>query len=61
MLSWTPLVCFTAIAAVYAVSDYLSSKTKGYISVMVFAAVMGLGLLWTVLFPTDIAITYTIM
>ena len=60
MLSWTPLVCFTAIAMVYALGDFLSNKTKGYISSMVFAAVIGLALFWLGVFPTDIAPTSTL-
>ncbi|MEG1782943.1 MAG: hypothetical protein RR253_06820, partial [Oscillospiraceae bacterium] len=60
MFSWTPLACFTAIAAVYACGDFLSNKTKGYISSMVFAAIIGLAMFWLGVFPKDIAVNSTL-
>lgn len=61
MLSWTPLVCFTVILLIYCLSEYLANKTHGYISYMVFAAIISLGLFWSGLVPTTLAVDSTLM
>lgn len=61
MLTWTPLVCFAIILVVFCVSEWLSSKTNGYISAMVFAAVIALALFWTNLIPKTVAADSTLM
>lgn len=61
MLTWTPLVCFAIILLVFCVSEWLSSKTNGYISAMVFAAVIALALFWTNLIPKTVAVDSTLI
>ena len=61
MLTWTPLVCFAVILLVFCVSEWLSSKTNGYISAMVFAAVIALALFWTNMIPKTVAVDSTLM
>lgn len=61
MLTWTPLVCFAIILLVFCVSEWLSSKTNGYISAMVFAAVIALALFWTNMIPKTVAVDSTLM
>lgn len=61
MLTWTPLVCFAIILLVFCVSEWLSSKTNGCISAMVFAAVIALALFWTNLIPKTVAVDSTLI
>ena len=61
MLTWTPLICFAIILLVFCVSEWLSSKTNGYISAMVFAAVIALALFWTNMIPKTVAVDSTLM
>ncbi len=61
MLTWTPLVSFTAICVIFAISDLLSVKTKNYISGMVFATVIAMALFWSGLMPTTVVADSTLL
>ncbi len=60
-MTWTPVMCVGVIAFAYVVGEYLSDKTKGYVSSMVFACFIALFLFWTNLIPKDIATTSTLL
>ena len=61
MLTWTPLVCFTILAGIYCISEVFAEKTHGYISHMVFGAIISLALFWTGLVPQTLAVDSTLM
>lgn len=54
MVFWNPVTCFAGCALVYSVGEFLSKKTKGAISSLLFACVIFLAGFWSGLFPADI-------
>lgn len=54
MQFWNALTCFAVVAAVYAVSEWLSVKSKGTISSLIIASVLFIIGFWSGLFPADI-------
>lgn len=54
MQFWNALTCFAVVAAVYAVSEWLSVKSKGTISSLIIASVLFIIGFWSGLFPDDI-------
>lgn len=53
-MSWTPVYCFAVITIIFVISEYLSSKTNGYVSFLVFASVLFAGGFWSGLLPSDL-------
>ena len=53
-LSWTPVYCFAILTIIFVVSEYLSDKTKGYVSFLVFATVFFAIGYWTNILPKDL-------
>lgn len=54
MQFWNALTCFAVVAAVYAVSEWLSVKSKGTISSLIIASVLFIIGFWSGVFPADI-------
>lgn len=44
---WNPLTCFTVCVMIYAFSEFLSKKTKGAISTLLFVCIIFLLGFWT--------------
>lgn len=61
MLSWTPLTAFAVILVIFCISEWISSKTKGYVSALVFAAFIAIALFWSGLVPTTVAVDSTLV
>ncbi len=59
-MTFTPLICITVIAVTFVIGEYLGRRTKGYISSMVFACFIAMGLFWSGLVPKTIAIDSTL-
>lgn len=51
---WNPLTCFAVLTAIYAGSEFLSKKTKGAISTLLFVCIIFLIGFWTNILPKDI-------
>ncbi|MGX4384152.1 hypothetical protein ACWJW6_14700 [Clostridioides difficile] len=51
---WNPLTCFTVCVMIYAFSEFLSKKTKGAISTLLFVCIIFLLGFWTNILPKDI-------
>ena len=54
MSFWNPLTCITGCLVVYSVGEFLSKKTKGAVSSLLFACVLFLIGFWSGLLPKDI-------
>ncbi|MDR1800640.1 MAG: hypothetical protein LBQ95_02180 [Lachnospiraceae bacterium] len=54
MVFWSSITCFAICALIYGVSDFLSKKTKGVVSSLLFACVIFLAGFWSGIFPSDI-------
>ena len=53
-LSWTAIYCFAVIAVIFVVSEFLSNKTKGYVSFLVFASIIFAAGFWSGILPSDL-------
>lgn len=51
---WTPIYCFAAVAVIFVISEFLSSKTKGYVSFLVFASILFAAGFWSGILPSDL-------
>lgn len=51
---WNPLTCFTVCIVIYAFSEFLSKKTKGAVSTLLFVCIIFLIGFWTNILPKDI-------
>ena len=49
MSFWNPLTCITGCLVVYSVGEFLSKKTKGAVSSLLFACVLFLIGFWRIL------------
>ncbi|MEG2916590.1 MAG: hypothetical protein RR891_01710 [Clostridium sp.] len=54
MTIWNPLTCFTVCIIIYAISEFLSKKTKGTISTLLFVCIIFLIGFWTNILPKDV-------
>lgn len=54
MTFWNPLTCLTGCLLVYAIGEFLSKKTKGTISSLLFACILFLAGFWSGILPSDI-------
>lgn len=54
MAFWNPVTCFAGCALVYSIGEFLSKKTKGAVSSLLFACVLFLAGFWSGIFPPDI-------
>lgn len=54
---WNPLTCFTVLVMIYAFSEFLSKKTKGAVSTLLFVCFIFLIGFWTNILPKDITAT----
>lgn len=54
MSFWNPLTCLTGCLIVYAIGEFLSKKTKGAVSSLLFACVLFLAGFWSGVLPADI-------
>lgn len=54
MSFWNPLTCLTGCLVVYAIGEFLSKKTKGAVSSLLFACVLFLAGFWSGVLPVDI-------
>lgn len=54
MTFWNPLTCITGCLLVYAIGEFLSKKTKGAVSSLLFACVLFLAGFWSGILPADI-------
>ncbi|MGN0371892.1 MAG: hypothetical protein ACI4F3_03685 [Enterocloster sp.] len=53
-MSWTAIYCFTAMTAIFVVSEFLSHKTNGYVSFLVFASILFAAGFWSGILPSDL-------
>lgn len=53
-MSWTAVYCFAVIAFIFVVSEFFSSKTKGYVSFLVFASIIFAAGFWSGILPSDL-------
>ena len=60
-MTWAPVMCLAVIAFAFVVGEYLSRKTNGYVSAMVFGCIVAMILFWCNLIPKDIAATSTLL
>jgi len=60
-MTWAPIMCLAVIAFAFVVGEYLSRKTNGYVSAMVFGCIVAMILFWCNLIPKDIAATSTLL
>lgn len=51
---WNPLTCFAVCIIIYALSEFLSKKTKGTISTLLFVCIIFLLGFWSKLLPTNV-------
>lgn len=54
MTFWNPLTCLAGCLIIYALGEFLSKKTKGVVSSLLFACVLFLAGYWSGILPTDI-------
>lgn len=54
MSFWNPLTCLAGCLVVYSIGEYLSKKTKGAVSSLLFACVLFLAGFWSGILPADI-------
>lgn len=59
-MTWTPLMCIAVIAFAFVVGEFLSSKTNGYVSSMVFACFIAMALFWSGAIPAETAAISTL-
>ena len=60
-MTWAPIMCLAVVAFAFVVGEYLSRKTNGYVSAMVFGCIVAMILFWCNLIPKDIAATSTLL
>ena len=60
-MTWTPMMCFAVIAFAFVIGEFLSRLTKGYVSSMVFACFIAMGLFWSGAVPATIAVDSTLI
>lgn len=53
-MTWTAVYCFAAMMAIFVVSEFLSHKTHGYVSFLVFASILFAAGFWSGILPTDL-------
>ena len=54
MTFWNPLTCLTGCLVIYAIGEFLSKKTKGVVSSLLFTCILFLAGFWTGILPADI-------
>lgn len=60
-MTWAPIMCLAVVAFAFVVGEYLSRKTNGYVSAMVFGCIVAMILFWFNLIPKDLAATSTLL
>ncbi len=60
-MTWAPIMCLAVVAFAFVVGEYLSRKTNGYVSAMVFGCIIAMILFWCNLIPKDLAATSTLL
>ncbi len=60
-MTWAPIMCLAVVAFAFVVGEYLSRKTNGYVSAMVFGCIIAMILFWFNLIPKDLAATSTLL
>lgn len=60
-MTWTPMMCFAVIAFAFVIGEFLSRKTNGFVSSMVFGCIIAMCLFWTNLIPKTIAVDSTLL
>ena len=56
-MTWTPLNCITVCLFLFAFGEFLSKKTKGAISSLLFACILFIAGFWSGLLPKDVTAT----
>ena len=54
MSFWNPLTCITGCLVVYSIGEFLSKKTKGAISSLLFACILFIAGFWSGVLPKDV-------
>ncbi|MBR5806187.1 MAG: hypothetical protein IKY30_05395 [Oscillospiraceae bacterium] len=60
-MTWTPMMCFAVIAFAFVIGEFLSRKTNGFVSSMVFGCFVAMGLFWSGAIPATIAVDSTLL
>lgn len=60
-MTWTPMMCFAVIALAFVIGEFLSRKTNGFVSSMVFGCFVAMGLFWSGAIPATIAVDSTLL
>lgn len=53
-MTWTPVYCFATVTIIFVISEYLSAKTKGYVSFLVFSSILFAAGFWSGLLPANL-------
>ena len=54
MSFWNPLTCITGCLIVYSIGEFLSKKTKGAVSSLLFACILFIAGFWSGVLPKDV-------
>lgn len=54
MSFWNPLTCITGCLVVYSIGEFLSKKTKGAVSSLLFACILFIAGFWSGILPKDV-------
>lgn len=54
MSFWNPLTCITGCLVVYSIGEFLSKKTKGAVSSLLFACILFIEGFWSGILPKDV-------
>lgn len=54
MSFWNPLTCITGCLVVYSIGEFLSKKTKGAVSSLLFACILFIAGFWSGVLPKDV-------
>ena len=60
-MTWTPMMCFAVIALAFVIGEFLSRKTNGFVSSMVFGCFVAMGLFCSGEIPATIAVDSTLL